>query len=267
MLLPRFYAPDLQPAAPITLPVAPITLPAEESAHLTRVLRLGVGARVLLFDGRGHQHEASVATIDRSAVTLNVLEPVPAAPEARVPIVLAQSVLKGDKMEAAIRDATMMGVAAIRPVITQRTVVPRSAADQPGVQARWHRIAIASAKQCGRAVVPRIEPPAPFETLLDDRSSACRLLLVEPAAHVGHLAGSVSSRGDEGSSPLATNPIDGVTPASALVLIGPEGGWTPEEVTRACEAGFRPLSLGARTLRAESAPLAALSVLTWVWRL
>src|SRR6185369_556951 len=145
------------------------------------VLRLGVGARVLVFDGRGHQHEASVATIDKNGVVLNVLEPVPAAPEARVPIVLAQAVLKGDKMEAVIRDATMMGVAAIRPVITQRTVVPRSAADQPGVQTRWHRVAVSSAKQCGRAVVPRIEPPAAFEVLLDDTSSASRLILVEPA--------------------------------------------------------------------------------------
>jgi 16S rRNA (uracil1498-N3)-methyltransferase len=248
MLLPRFFAPDLQPD------VAIVALSAEESGHLARVLRLGVGARVLIFDGRGHQHEASVATIDKSTVVLNVLEPVPAAAEARVPIVLAQAVLKGDKMEAVIRDATMMGVAAIRPVITQRTVVPRSAADQPGVQTRWHRVAVASAKQCGRAVVPRIEPPAAFEVLLQDTSSASRLILVEPAA-------------------LAADPadgdrtLDGAAPDSALVLIGPEGGWTEDEVARAQQAGCRPLSLGARTLRAESAPLAALSVLTYAWGL
>jgi 16S rRNA (uracil1498-N3)-methyltransferase len=245
-VLPRFFAPDLQPD------VATVALSAEESGHLARVLRLGVGARVLVFDGRGHQHEASVASLDKSTVTLNVLEPVPAAPEARVPIVLAQAVLKGDKMEAVIRDATMMGVTAIRPVITQRTVVPRSAADQPGVQTRWHRVAIASAKQCGRAVVPRIEPPTAFEVLLEDTSSACRLLLVEPAVF--------ADRRDPDA-------LDGAVPESALVLIGPEGGWTDEEVTRARQAGCRPLSLGARTLRAESAPLAALSVLTWIWKL
>lgn len=247
-VLPRFFAPDLQPTAAI------VSLSEEESGHLARVLRLGVGARVLVFDGRGHQYEASVAAIEKSrnTVVLNVLEPVPAAPEARVPIVLAQAVLKGDKMEAVIRDATMMGVAAIRPVITQRTVVPRSAADQPGVQTRWHRVAVSSAKQCGRAVVPRIEPPAAFEVLLDDTSSASRLILVEPA---------VFSDRDESSR------LDGAIPTSALVLIGPEGGWTEEEVARAQQAGFRPLSLGARTLRAESAPLAALSVLTYAWGL
>ena len=244
MLLPRFFAPDLSPATVIALS-------AEESGHLARVLRLGVGARVLVFDGRGHQHEASVATIDKSTVVVNVLDPVPAAPEARVPIVLAQAVLKGDKMDAAIRDATMMGVTAIRPVITQRTVVPRSAADQPGVQTRWHRIAVASAKQCGRAVVPRIEPPAPLEVLLEDTSSDCRLVLVEPAVQ----------------DAASATTLDGAVPESALVLIGPEGGWTEEEIARVRQTGFRPLSLGARTLRAESAPLAALSVLTWVWKL
>jgi 16S rRNA (uracil1498-N3)-methyltransferase len=244
-VFPRFFAPDLQPD------VTTVALSAEESGHLARVLRLGVGARVLIFDGRGHQHEASVATIDKSTVVVNVLEPVPAAPEARVPIVLALSVLKGDKMDAVIRDATMMGVTAIRPVITQRTVVPRSAADQPGAQTRWHRVAIASAKQCGRAVVPRIEPAAAFEVLLEDTSSACRLLLVEPAV----------------LADLKADTLDGAVPESALVLIGPEGGWTEDEVARARQAGFRPLSLGARTLRAESAPLAALSVLTWAWKL
>ena len=120
------------------------------------------------------------------------------------------------------------------------------------MQTRWHRVAIASAKQCGRAVVPRIEPPGAFEVLLDDTSIAHKLLLVEPSA----------------SSPsLDGNPIGDVAPASALILIGPEGGWAEEEVQRAIAAGFRPLSLGARTLRAESAPLAALAVLSWMWKL
>jgi 16S rRNA (uracil1498-N3)-methyltransferase len=255
-MLPRFFAADLQPAVAPT--VDTIALSAEESGHLARVLRLGVGARVLVFDGRGHQYEASVAAIEKSkgTVMLNVLEPVPAAPEARLPIVLAQAVLKGDKMETVIRDATMMGVAVIRPVITQRTVVPRSAADQPGVQTRWHRVAVASAKQCGRAVVPRIEPPAAFEVLLDDTSSASRLILVEPAVF-----------SDRDESRRLDGPLAESIPESALVLIGPEGGWTEEEVARAQQAGFRPLSLGMRTLRAESAPLAALSVLTYAWGL
>ncbi len=245
MVLPRFYTPDLQPER------GTVVLSSEESAHLTRVLRLRVGARLLVFDGRGTQHLASVASIGKTAVEVNVLEAFPAAAEPRVPITLAQAVLKGDKMDAVIRDATMMGVAAVRPVITERTVVPRGAAEQPGVQTRWHRIAVASAKQCGRAVVPSIEPAWTLDALLADSglASVRRFLLIEPFVAEQSL------------------PIDAATPASALILIGPEGGWSPDEVTRALAAGFHPLSLGARTLRAESAPLAALSVLSWIWKL
>jgi 16S rRNA (uracil1498-N3)-methyltransferase len=261
VLLPRFFAPDLQPAT------STVTLAPDESAHLARVLRLGVGARVLLFDGRGHQHVGSVASIDKTSAVVNVLESFPAAPETRLPIVLAQAVLKGDKMEAVIRDATMMGVSVVRPVITQRTVVPRSAAEQPGVQTRWHRIAVASAKQCGRAVVPRIEAPATLELLIEDASIACRLMLVEPAALDAVAEVDAAGSGAAAGNAAARGRLDDVAPASALVLIGPEGGWTEEEVASARRAGFRPLSLGPRTLRAESAPLAALSVLSWVWNL
>jgi 16S rRNA (uracil1498-N3)-methyltransferase len=277
-VLPRFFVPDLQPTESV------IALSADESAHLTRVLRLRVGARVLVFDGRGAQHVASIASIGKTTAVVNVLEPFPAAPETRIPIVLAQAVLKGDNMETAIRDATMMGVTAVRPVITQRTVVPRSAADQPGVQTRWHRIAIASAKQCGRAVVPRIEPPGAFEVLLDDASIPCRLILVEPAASSAIADFDVTADLDVTTASAdaafadtafaktaatagSTPAIDAVAPSAALVLIGPEGGWSDDEVRRALAAGFRPLSLGGRTLRAETAPLAALAVLTWLWKL
>jgi RsmE family RNA methyltransferase len=109
---PRAYAPDLDPSQAIT------TLSAEESAHLVRVLRLGAGARVLVFDGRGAQYLARIATAAKDSVTLSLLEPVPPATEPRVRLTLAQGVLKGDKMDTVIRDATMMGVSAVIPLRT-----------------------------------------------------------------------------------------------------------------------------------------------------
>lgn len=241
----RFFAPALDPGDETA------TLPRDEGEHLTRVLRLGVGDTVSVFDGRGHEFLAKVANVARRDVRVQILSRVEPAPEPAVALTLAQAVLKGDKMDAVIRDATMMGVAAVRPVITERTVVPRGAAEQPGVQTRWHRIAVASAKQCGRAVVPSIEPAWTLDALIADSgpAGARRFLLIEPFVAEQSL------------------PIDAATPASALILIGPEGGWAPDEVTRALAAGFHPLSLGARTLRAESAPLAALSVLSWIWKL
>jgi 16S rRNA (uracil1498-N3)-methyltransferase len=244
---PRAYAPDLDPSQPIT------ALSAEESGHLVRVLRLGAGARVLVFDGRGVQYLARIATAAKDSVTLSLLEPAPPAPEPRVRLTLAQAVLKGEKMDAVVRDATMMGVSAVIPLITERTVIPRSAVELGRVRERWHRIAVASAKQCGRAIVPEIGPPERLTALFEapESQGALCLQLVEPAA------ADVSSEHQLPADP----------PAHVLIAIGPEGGWSPEEVDQAREAGWRGWTLGARTLRAESAPLAALSILTYAWRL
>jgi 16S rRNA (uracil1498-N3)-methyltransferase len=242
-----------------------IVLSEDESAHLTRVLRLRAGASVLVFDGRGHQRAGVIASATKSRATIDLDETVPAAPEPAVALTLAQAALKGDKMDEVIRDATMMGVAVIRPLVTARTVVPRAAVDQARTHDRWTRIALASAKQSGRAVVPVIAPawtmsdlvmpdlavssPAVSDVVADGAAPACRLLLAEPATQTA-------------GRTLPSDP-----PASALIAVGPEGGWTPEEVEQALAAGFLPLTLSARTLRAESAPLAALSVLSWVWKL
>jgi 16S rRNA (uracil1498-N3)-methyltransferase len=259
---PRAYAPDLDPAQEIT------TLSSEESGHLVRVLRLGAGARVLVFDGRGTQYLARIATAAKDSVTLVLLEPVPPASEPRVRLTLAQAVLKGDKMDAVVRDATMMGVSAVIPLITERTVIPRSAVELGRVRERWHRIAVASAKQCGRAIVPDIGPPERLTALLEAREApdVLKLQLVEPGAAV---AGGAAGAGSVAATKAP--PDDGLpaepSPAGVLIAIGPEGGWAPEEMEQVREAAWRPWTIGARTLRAESAPLAALSILTYAWRL
>lgn len=245
-MLPRAFAPDFDAAA------GQARLSADESAHITRVLRLRVGARVLVFDGRGTQYLAELTAIAKDAATVALLEPAAAAAEPRVALTLAQAVLKGDKMDAVVRDATMMGVAAVWPIITERTVVPRSAVDQGRAIERWHRVAVASAKQCGRAVVPEILAPARFPSMLTHDAADLRLQLVEPSA----------SAGDDVSTALPD-----AEPARAVVAIGPEGGWSADEVTQARDAGWRQWTLGRRTLRAESAPLAALAVLTYAWKL
>src|SRR3954454_2732416 len=117
-MLPRFYVPDLDPL------VTTAALPADEAHHLTRVLRLGEGDEVAVFDGRGHEFRARVAAAVRDRVQIELLEKVDPVPEARVPLTLVQAVLKADKMDAVVRDATMMGVAAIEPIVTARTIAP-----------------------------------------------------------------------------------------------------------------------------------------------
>jgi 16S rRNA (uracil1498-N3)-methyltransferase len=241
-MVPRLFVPSLDTRE------RRVALPENEADHLRRVLRVKAGDPVRLFDGRGHECAARVTSVDRSAVMVEIGQDVVAAPEWGVRVVLAQAVLKGDKIDDVIRDAVMMGVAAFQPLLTERTDVPAAAFTHGRRLERWRRIAVASAKQCGRAVVPAVHPPQSLRDCLEGTQAEARWMLVEPAAAPG-------------TSGL---PRD-AAPASALVLVGPEGGWTGEEVSLALAAGCRPVSLGPRTLRADAAAIVALGVLQHVW--
>ena len=249
-------------------PSQPITaLFAEESGHLVRVLRLGAGARVLVFDGRGTQYLARIATAAKDSVTLSLLDPAPPAAEPRVRLTLAQAVLKGDKMDAVVRDATMMGVSAVIPLITERTVVPRSAVELGRVRERWHRIAVSSAKQCGRAIVPEIGPPERLTRSSRHRSRRRAAAAAHRACGRGRdVCG--ARIGESDGSADAENRItargtfrarDDRDRARRRMGAGRSGSGAGGRL-----AGW---TVGARTLRAESAPLAALSILTYAWRL
>lgn len=232
----RFYAPDLDPAARVT------RLPADEANHLTRVLRLGAGDEVAVFDGRGHEFRAKVTAAAREVVDLELLDRIDPAPEPRVPLTLVQAVLKGDKMDEVVRDATMMGVTAIEPVITARTIARQSGRETE----RWSRVAVSSAKQCRRATVPPIAAARPFEEWLTTQAHGLPLILVEPSA----------AAGDESSLRLLEHHAAG----SIALIVGPEGGWTPEERAQAVSGACVPVTLGGLTLRADAIPIAALAV-------
>ena len=195
MTVHRFYA------AQLPAPGSDLRLSPAEGRHLTRVLRLRSGTRVLVFDGRGRQHEATVTDDDPRRPMLLLGAPVAAAAEPRVRVTLGMTILKGRKLDAVVRDATTLGVTGIVPLLSQRT--------QPGGEERaggrlgdrWRGIAVASAKQCGRAVVPEIHPTATFRRFLGHaRSHAVRLLLVEPAA-AGSAAGGRDGRAPERLAP------------------------------------------------------------------
>ena len=239
---PRFHAPDLDPARRVA------RLPPDEANHLTRVLRRGVGDEVSVFDGRGHEYRARVIAAAREVVEVELLDAIVPAPEPRVPLTLVQAVLKGDKMDDVVRDATMMGVTAIEPVITARTIARQMGRDTE----RWSRVAVASTKQCGRATVPSIAPPRPFDEWLATQAHGLPLLLVEPSA--------VS--GGEGSLRLLESHAAG----SIALIVGPEGGWADEERTRAVAGACVPVTLGGLTLRADAIPIAALAVVRFALR-
>jgi len=241
-VLPRFYVPDVDPRGRVA------RLPPDEANHLTRVLRLGAGDEVAVFDGRGHEFRARVAAAARDTVEVELLDAIVPAPEPRVPLTLVQAVLKGDKMDDVVRDATMMGVTAIEPVITARTIARQTGRETE----RWSRVAISSAKQCRRATVPPIAPPCPFEEWLATQAHGLPLILVEPTA----------ASGDETSLRLLEHHAAG----SIALIVGPEGGWTDEERERAVAGACMPVTLGGLTFRADAIPIAALAVVRFALR-
>jgi 16S rRNA (uracil1498-N3)-methyltransferase len=241
----RFFAPSLDPGDET------VALPKDEAEHLTRVLRLGLGDTVAVFDGRGQEFLAKVVAAERREVRVQMLSRVEPDAEAAVPLTLVQAVLKGDKMDDIVRDAVMMGVAAVQPIVTARTEVTVAALNRGGRVDRWKRVALASVKQSRRAVVPDIRGPLTFETWLDEPQTAVTLMLVEPGA---------DTQAERLSSVKSQN-----IPRDAAILIGPEGGWTEKEWTSARARGVHLVTLGHRTLRADAAPVAAISVLQFLW--
>jgi 16S rRNA (uracil1498-N3)-methyltransferase len=167
-----------------------------------------------------------------------------------VHVTLVASVLKGDKMDGVVRDAVMLGVGSIRPVISERTEIGLPTLARGTRITRWERIAVASAKQCGRAVVPRMLAPLPLDWYWAEPAGGVRLMCLEPAAALGEV------------TPVSAVPKP---PAAADVIIGPEGGWTVTEVAAAHDSGAILMSLGKLTLRADAVPLVALTALLATW--
>ena len=244
----RFYAPDAHTPGDV------VTLPEEEAEHLTRVLRLKPGDALRVFNGHGGEFDAVVEEAGKRGVRVRLHAVAPSAPEPRVAITLAQAVLKGDKMDDIVRDATMLGVTEIQPVITARTEVTRASLARGARRERWERIAISSSKQCGRATVPRVFEPINFEELVDALGRMLLplpgLMLVEPSAAAETTP----------ASELDMSPQRGAT-----VLIGPEGGWSPAEVERGASV-CRLITVGGRTLRADAMCVVALSAFFTMWR-
>ena len=248
MTLPRFLAPSLDPAA------RELTLPVDEARHLTRVLRLGTGARVAVFDGHGREFVATVTAASRDRVVVRLEEAVARSADPLTAITLVQGILKGHKMDDVVRDATMIGAGEIVPLITEHMSVKPSAIARGNPEERWARIAVASAKQCGRATVPVVHPPVPLDGWLEGRRSEeeLTLMLVEPAL------------GDPRVRPLRDLMLT-TPPVRVSVVVGPEGGWSAAEVDWSVAAGCLPVTLGPLTLRADAVPIVALSVLRVMW--
>jgi 16S rRNA (uracil1498-N3)-methyltransferase len=249
----RFYAPAAEKSGET------IELPDDEAQHLARVLRLKAGAAIQAFNGRGREFDAVVDRVGKGGVSIVVGKArTDVAREPRVAVTLALAVLKPENMDDAIRDAVMMGVVAIQPVVAARSETTLAAMQRGKRIDRWGRIAVSSAKQCGRATVPAILEPWEFEVLPAALSRFALpgpgLMFVEPSA---------AAEATADITEIAE--LDPVPPHETTVITGPEGGWTPQEVEQA-SAACRLVTLGGLTLRAAAMPTVALAALRTIWR-
>ncbi len=244
----RFYAPPDSFAAD----GARVALSAEETRHLRDVLRLREGEEVYVFDGRGREFLCAVGGAARAKeALLEVRASVePQRPESPLALTLAVALLKGEKFDLVVQKATELGASAVAPVLTRRADVRlRDERDAARRLERWRRLALEAAKQSGRARVPAVEEPQAFESLVGRTpvEGEPRVLFAERGG------ASLSEALDAGAS--------AATPAAMTALVGPEGGWEDEEIELARRRGWRVVTLGGRTLRAETAALAVAALL------
>jgi 16S rRNA (uracil1498-N3)-methyltransferase len=237
---PRIYCPELPPEGGTAL------LDEAASRHLTRVLRLGPGAPLRLFDGRGREHDARLEGGGQKAAKASVLAARTPAPESPLPLLLLQGVGRGERMDFAVQKATELGVTAVWPVLTARSVVRLDGDRAARRQAHWRSVAVGACEQCGRAVVPEIGAPGGLAGALAAVPRGYDRLLPDPgAAH---------------ALTALPRPEGGLA-----ILIGPEGGLDEAERREAAAAGFRTVRLGPRILRTETAALAAVAIAQALW--
>ena len=217
----------------------------DEALHYARnVLRLDVGAPLLLFTGEGPEFEAAVTAAGKRSLTLAVGIATGAAREATLAVHLGIGLARGERMDWVVQKCTELGVASITPLLLARCNAKFDQGRGDNRLRHWRQVAISACEQCGRNRLPLIAEPVTLDHWLATRTEAPGFVLHTCDSHA--LAG-------------------GDVPAAVRLLVGPEGGLDSNEFAQARAAGFTPWSLGPRVLRTETAPVAALAILQYVW--
>ncbi|HEU4432522.1 MAG TPA: 16S rRNA (uracil(1498)-N(3))-methyltransferase [Pyrinomonadaceae bacterium] len=212
-----------------------VTLTADEARHLREVLRLKAGDEVQVFDGEGREFRAVVSQARREFAELELRDEIePPKPESPLQLTLGVALLKGEKFDLVVQKGTELGVNRFIPLITRYADIRlRDASDAEKRVTRWQRIALEAAKQCGRSIVPEVETPMPFETLIRENNQ-CLMF------------------SERGGQALNTD----LSLKSVIAIVGSEGGWSEEELNAARDENVSVVTLGGRILRAETAAIA-----------
>lgn len=227
-----------------------VYLEGDEHHHLARVVRIKTGDTVWVFDAGGARYLAEVTDVGRVRTRLRLIRR--AENESAGPgIVLAQALIKPKNMDLIVQKAVELGVAAVVPLISSRSVAGREKGETAKTE-RWRKIALEAAKQSGRSTIPRIESARGLRAFVREETTSRKLFL--------------SERGGAGLGGVLTGAVEAcAVPRSVIVSTGPEGGWAPEEEDDFREHGFEPVSLGRTILRAETAAIAAVAMIGHFW--
>ena len=237
--MPRFYLADaLQPGQNISLP--------ENVIRHLQVLRVREGEEITLFNGNGHSYPTRLLSLAKRQAVAEVLSEQTVDNESPLAISLIQAVSSGERMDFTLQKSVEMGVTEIFPVTSARSIVKLSGERAEKRQERWQDIVIAACEQCGRNRIPTVHPLLPLSQRLQQLpQSDVRLLM---GLH-------------HPTSLKAIQPA----PQRITLMIGPEGGWSPEEEAAAFQTGFQSILLGKRVLRTETAALAAIAAMQTLW--
>lgn len=237
MRIPRFYCPvALQ--APSTL-----ELPDSTYHHAIQVLRLKVGEPLILFNGQtAGEYLAVLETITKRSALVRIESYTAIQSESPFPLTLALAIIKPDKMDFALQKAVELGVTAVQPLLTERSVIRVLKDKQDKKLQHWAGILIAACEQSGRTQIPELKPPLTLDEYLNQPPLGARIIL----------------------SPTAQQALGNTLKTAGIeMIIGPEGGFTEEELERCINAGVQAFSLGPRILRAETACISALTLLQY----
>ncbi|SDM66887.1 16S rRNA (uracil(1498)-N(3))-methyltransferase [Acetanaerobacterium elongatum] len=237
--MPRFFVKEVTKTTAM--------LQGEDAAHAIKSLRMRTGEELTLCDEMGVDHQCVITAVSPDCVQLNVIKSKPNTAELPSQVSLYQALPKGDKLETIVQKAVELGVYDITPVLTSRCISRPDDKSMNKRLERLNRIALEAAKQCGRGIVPRVHPLISYsEALRQMQKAAVPILCYEGG---GESLGKILEKGTGGA---------------IAVCIGSEGGFSPEEASQAQSIGIAAATLGSRILRTETAPLFALSVISFL---
>jgi 16S rRNA (uracil1498-N3)-methyltransferase len=218
------------------------TLSEESAHHAVHVMRLREGDEVILFNGRGGEYAARVASIQKLRISLDVLQQRAVERESPLQMTLIQGISSSDRMDYTVRKAVELGVTAIYPVLATRSVARPKGERADNRRAHWQKVVISACEQCGRNRIPEVHPLASIDAALRETGEGFKFLL----------------------SPRSELEFSKAVPSttSFVFAAGPEAGFDADEEAAFAKAGFTPVKLGPRVLRTETAALAALAALS-----